>query len=108
MPSTSLALARALSSPCPRPCPCLALALARAPGSAARARTVKRMTSFSVGAILGVALGFLFGIGCAAAVLYTIFLAGYRRAVQDALHGGTAARYREHMRKLQTKSEAGR
>lgn len=62
------------------------------------------MSSFTVAAILGVALGFLFGVGCAAAVLYSIFLAGYRRAVHDAEAGGVAPRYREELGKLRAKS----
>ncbi len=59
------------------------------------------MNSFAVSAVLGVALGFLFGVGCAAAVLYTIFLAGYRRALRDTLAGGVSPRYRDELRKAQ-------
>ena len=62
------------------------------------------MNSFTVAAILGLALGFLFGVGCAAAVFYSIFLAGYRRAVQDAEAGGLASRYRQERLRLQGRS----
>lgn len=61
------------------------------------------MSSFTIAAILGVALGFLFGVGCAAAVLYSIYLAGYRRAMQDAAAGGLAPRYREELQRLRGK-----
>jgi hypothetical protein len=33
---------------------------------------------------LGFFLGFVFGVGCALAVLYTIYLGGYRAAIRDA------------------------
>lgn len=61
------------------------------------------MTGFTVAAAIGLALGFLFGVGCAAAVLYTIFLAGYRRALQDEQQGGLSSRYREEKRRLQSR-----
>lgn len=64
------------------------------------------MTSFTVAAALGVALGFLFGVGCAAAVLYTIFLAGYRQAIRDQEAGGVSSRYREEKRRRQSREKA--
>jgi hypothetical protein len=36
------------------------------------------------GAIAGFFLGFAFGVGCALAVMYSIFLGGYRAALHDA------------------------
>jgi hypothetical protein len=36
------------------------------------------------GAVIGFFLGFAFGVGCALAVMYSIFLGGYRAAVRDA------------------------
>lgn len=57
--------------------------------------------NFAVSIAIGLALGFLFGVGCAAAVLYTIFLAGYRSALRDAAAGGMTPRYREQLRKLE-------
>lgn len=56
--------------------------------------------NFAVSVAIGLALGFLFGVGCAAAVLYTIFLAGYRSALRDAANGGSSQRYREQSKKL--------
>jgi hypothetical protein len=36
-------------------------------------------------AAIGCFLGFVFGVGCALAVMYSIYLCGYRAAVKDAL-----------------------
>lgn len=44
------------------------------------------MEIFGFSALFGLLLGFLFGVGCAAAVLYTIYNGGYRKAVEDSLH----------------------
>ncbi len=62
------------------------------------------MAGLSIYAALGFALGFLFGVGCAAAVLYTIYLAGYRRALQDSAEGGIASRFRNEMKRVQRRS----
>jgi hypothetical protein len=35
--------------------------------------------------LIGYFIGCMFGVGCAFAVLYTIYLGGYRRAVRDAM-----------------------
>jgi len=40
--------------------------------------------SFPVGAVLGFFLGFAFGVGCALAVMYSIYMGGYRAALADA------------------------
>jgi hypothetical protein len=34
--------------------------------------------------VVGFLLGFAFGVGCALAVMYSIYLGGYRAAVRDA------------------------
>jgi hypothetical protein len=38
----------------------------------------------SLGTAVGFFLGFAFGVGCALAVMYSIYLGGYRAAVRDA------------------------
>ena len=35
-------------------------------------------------AMIGVFLGFAFGVGCALAVMYSIYMGGYRAAVRDS------------------------
>ena len=36
------------------------------------------------GAVIGWMMGFGFGVGCALAVMYSIYLGGYRAALRDA------------------------
>ncbi len=43
------------------------------------------IAGFSYSWMLGFFLGFTFGVGCALAVMYSIYLGGYRAAVRDAL-----------------------
>ena len=40
--------------------------------------------SFPVGAVIGFFLGFAFGVGCALAVMYSIYMGGYRAAARDS------------------------
>jgi len=40
---------------------------------------------FFSSALIGVFLGFVFGVGCALAVLYSIYMGGYRAAIKDTL-----------------------
>jgi hypothetical protein len=39
---------------------------------------------FEWGAIIGFFLGFAFGVGCALAVMHSIYMGGYRAAVREA------------------------
>jgi len=41
--------------------------------------------SVSFAIVLACFVGFFFGVGCALAVMYSIYLGGYRAAVEDAL-----------------------
>lgn len=50
--------------------------------------------------ILGFLLGFGFGVGCALAVMYSIYLGGYRAAVRDSQLPVIPDRYREALAKL--------
>jgi hypothetical protein len=43
------------------------------------------MIDFGPAAIIGLIIGFMWGIGCSLAILYAIFLGGYRKAVEDSL-----------------------
>jgi hypothetical protein len=40
--------------------------------------------TISMATLAGFFLGFAFGVGCALAVMYSIYLGGYRAAVRDA------------------------
>ncbi len=39
--------------------------------------------NFGAAFLIGIFLGFVFGVGCALAVMYSIFLGGYRAALRD-------------------------
>jgi len=43
------------------------------------------MIDFGPAVILGLCFGFMFGIGCSLAILYSIYLGGYRKAVEDSI-----------------------
>jgi len=51
-------------------------------------------------AILGVFLGFGFGVGCALAVMYSIYMGGYRAAVKDSQLPTQPERYGKALAKL--------
>lgn len=55
----------------------------------------KYMEMFSASIFFGWFLGFGFGVGCALAVMYSIYRSGYRNAVLDALRGTHPERYRD-------------
>jgi hypothetical protein len=59
------------------------------------------MTDFGPAALVGLCVGFLWGIGCSLAILYSIYLGGYRRAVEDSLAPVKSKRWRETLRKIQ-------
>jgi hypothetical protein len=49
---------------------------------------------------VGFFLGFVFGVGCALAVMYSIFLGGYRAAIRDSRLPEPPKRYRQALMKL--------
>jgi hypothetical protein len=51
------------------------------------------MTSFGPAALIGLCIGFMWGIGCSLAILYSIYLGGYRKGVEDSLAPTKSARY---------------
>ncbi len=51
--------------------------------------------SFTSTALIGFFLGFAFGVGCALAVMYSIYNGGYRAAVRDSLLPEPPARLRD-------------
>jgi hypothetical protein len=52
-------------------------------------------------AIFGFLLGFGFGVGCALAVMYSIYLGGYRAAIRDSRMASPPERYRMAIEKMQ-------
>ena len=51
-------------------------------------------------AMIGVFLGFVFGVGCALAVMYSIYAGGYRAAVRDSLMTQTPERWRKALERM--------
>jgi hypothetical protein len=56
---------------------------------------------FGPAAIMGLCIGFLWGIGCSLAILYSIYLGGYRKAVEDSLSADKSKRWRETLKKIE-------
>jgi hypothetical protein len=56
---------------------------------------------WSVG--IGFFLGFAFGVGCALAVMYSIYMGGYRAAVRESQMPQPPERYRDALAKLADK-----
>ena len=60
--------------------------------------------TFAWGAILGLFLGFAFGVGCALAVMHSIYMGGYRAAVKDATMSAPPERLARERNKLSRRS----
>jgi hypothetical protein len=55
--------------------------------------------------VIGLCLGFFWGIGCSLAILYSIYLGGYRKAIEDSQAAVKPKRYTETINKLRLKRE---
>lgn len=53
--------------------------------------------------LLGLCIGFLWGIGCSLAILYSIYLGGYRKGVEDSLAEVKSRRFDEAMKKIRNR-----
>ena len=62
------------------------------------------MADFSSFGLLGLCIGFLWGIGCSLAILYSIYLGGYRKAVRDSLAAEKPRRFKQALEKIQKQS----
>ena len=58
------------------------------------------MYGFAISSLIGVALGFLFGVGCALAVMYSIYMGGYREALRDMQRNAKPERWDEELAKV--------
>jgi len=61
------------------------------------------MEVFGMAAFFGFLLGFMFGVGCAAAVIYTVYMGGYRKGLEDSIRENKSVRYKENVGKVQAK-----
>jgi hypothetical protein len=64
------------------------------------------MVEFGSALVFGLCLGFMFGTGCALAVMYAIYLSGYRKAVEESQMAVQPRRFTEAVRKLQARTGA--
>ena len=62
------------------------------------------MSDFGPAALIGLAIGFMFGFGCSLAILYSIYLGGYRKAVQDSLQPEKPKRWRETVKTVEERA----
>ena len=61
------------------------------------------MEVFGMAGLFGLILGFMFGVGCAAAVIYTIYMGGYRKGIEDSLREEKTVRYLANIDKVRKK-----
>ena len=61
------------------------------------------MSDFSGYGLLGLCIGFLWGIGCSLAILYSIYLGGYRKGVEESLASEKSQRFRTAIRRIQAR-----
>jgi len=61
------------------------------------------MIAFGTASVVGLMIGFMWGTGCSLAILYSIYLGGYRKAVEDSLKEGKSKRWRETLKKIESK-----
>ena len=63
------------------------------------------MSDFSAFGLLGLCSGFLWGIGCSLAILYSIYLGGYRKGVEESLAEVKSSRFVKAVKKAQSRRE---
>jgi hypothetical protein len=61
------------------------------------------MIEFGPAAVIGLCVGFFWGIGCSLAILYSIYLGGYRKAVEDSLAPEKSKRFQETLKKMEAR-----
>jgi hypothetical protein len=62
------------------------------------------MEVFGFAGLFGLILGFMFGVGCALAVMYSIYMGGYRKAVSDSLEQIPSERLQKELNKLRARA----
>jgi hypothetical protein len=66
------------------------------------------MTSIGPAALFGLCIGFMWGIGCSLAILYSIYLGGYRKGVEESLAPQKSKRFQQALDKIRGRSEKQR
>jgi hypothetical protein len=63
------------------------------------------MGELSLYAAVGLCIGFLWGIGCSLAILYSIYLGGYRKAVEESMLEVKPRRFVEAMKRIKSRRD---
>jgi hypothetical protein len=71
----------------------------------AAAREEIQVDAFGPAAALGLIFGFMWGIGCSLAILYSIYLGGYRKGIEESLAAQKSKRYRRALQKIEAKRD---
>jgi hypothetical protein len=58
------------------------------------------MSTFGPAVVFGLCFGFMFGTGCSLAILYSIYLGGYRKGVEDSIAAVKPRRYQYALEKI--------
>jgi hypothetical protein len=64
------------------------------------------MINFGPAAVIGLIFGFMWGIGCSLAIMYSIFLGGYRKAIKESQEQPQPERYRTQLQKVLAKKQS--
>ena len=63
--------------------------------------SLRVMFGFSGYSLMGFCLGFMLGVGCALAVMYSIYVGGYRAALKDTLRQEKPKRWVEEIARME-------
>jgi hypothetical protein len=63
------------------------------------------LNAFGSAVVLGLIFGFMWGIGCSLAIMYSIFLGGYRKAIKESLAQPPTPRFVKAFEKIQAKRQ---
>jgi len=58
------------------------------------------MDGFGPAVMIGLGIGFMWGTGCSLAIMYSIYLGGYRKAVEDSVAPVRPNRFTKALEKL--------
>ena len=61
------------------------------------------INNFSSAVVLGLCIGFLWGTGCSLVLAYSVYLAGYRKAIKESLKSVPPTRYTEVFDRMQAR-----
>lgn len=62
------------------------------------------MLVFGKAAFLGLCIGLIWGVGCSLVLLYSIYLAGYRKGVRDSMEPEKSKRFQATLERIRARS----